>query len=221
MRIPVSGAGCYTTTAAVLPPLSGNHQMSKTGALKSAALAAAGAALLGGGMFLGFVSAMLRRREPGAEPGGGSIAGPAAPEAVSARRIDGLARSVADLERRFETAASPAPAAVADQLEAVTSRVEQLERRVEQLVTGVPAIPTVDQILTAVEQMVAAKIGGLDERLTNQVHAIEMLRNASVQTDALLHKLIHAVEALADQTVEQAEFPEAELAPVPRDYPIA
>ncbi len=170
-------------------------------------------------MFLGLVSAALRRRpDVPADPQ------PAPANQEYLKRFEALAAAVAELEHRMEAPTPVAPAAPASQLEAVSARVEQLERRVEQLVSEGPPIPAVDQVLAAVEQMVAAKIGGLDERLTDQVHAIEMLRNASTQTDVLLHKLIRAVEALADQAAEKteaSEMVEGPATPPPKDYPVA
>jgi methyl-accepting chemotaxis protein len=164
--------------------------MSRRGPLETAAWAAAGAAILGGGLFLGFMSAMLGRRREGE-----ADAEPSNPDPILSRRVEDLATVVSGLQQRLESAAAPVK-----KLDAITERVGQLERRVEQIVSEPPAGPSVEQVLAAVEQMVAAKIGGLDERLTDQVHAIELLRHASTQTDALLHRLIQAVESLAEQS---------------------
>lgn len=179
--------------------------MSRRGPLETAAWAAAGAALLGGGLFLGFVSALLGRRREGEAEADTSV-----PDPILSRRVEDLATLVTGLQHRVEAAAAPA-----QNLDAITQRVEQLERRVEQIVIEAPAGPSVEQVLAAVEQMVAAKIGGLDERLTDQVHAIELLRHASTQTDALLHRLIQAVENLAEQSSELSpvlQAPRAESA---------
>ena len=185
--------------------------MSLPSPLKNAALAAAGAALVGGGMLVGFMSAMARRKQLGE-------AAPAipVPDPAMTKRVDDVARSVAELQKRLDSASPPAEA-VADRLDTVSRRVEQLEQRVQQLVSEAPAVPPVDQILAAVEHMVTTRIAGLDERLTDQVHAIDLLRTASTQTDSLLQKLIQAVESLAAQTLEKGE---GEL-PRPRDYPVA
>ena len=177
--------------------------MKTSRALKSAAWAAAGAALLGGGMFLGFFSALLDRKRRELSP---TISPPQTNE-----RIEQLTLAVADLQKRVYGGAP------ADKLESVSRRVEQLEQRVEQLVNEPPGLPAVDQVLEAVEQMVSAKIGGLDERLTDQVQAIDLLRTASAQTDALLQKLLEAVETLAERN-------SGESRPGPsdgRDYPVA
>ena len=170
--------------------------MNRRGPLETAAFAAAGAVILGGGLFLGFVSAMLGRRSEG-EAGEAAADPPSVPDPILTQRVEDLATLVTGLQHRVEAAAAPV-----QKLDAITQRVNQLERRVEQIVLEAPAGPSVEQVLAAVEQMVAAKIGGLDERLTDQVHAIELLRHASTQTDALLHRLIQAVESLAEQSSE-------------------
>jgi type II secretory pathway component PulM len=195
--------------------------MKTTGTVKGAALAAAGAVLLGGGMFLGFVSALVRRKPEGRGPL--AEVSPALSGPPLAERVEELAQSVADLQKRIETAAAPKPQeeAVTEKLEAVSLRVEQLERRVEQLASEAPPIPPIDQILAAVEHMVSVKISGLDDRLTDQVHAIELLRSASTQTDMLLQKLIDAVEALGGHPAGQTEVSGEGEPEAPPDYPIA
>jgi uncharacterized coiled-coil protein SlyX len=197
--------------------------------LKSAAWAAAGAALLGGGMLLGFVSAVVGGKKPGRrrkeeEPAAGALRGAATLDPISARRIDELAGAVVELQARLDGLAAPAPGAANQRLNAITERLEEIEKRVDQIATE-GAGPPVDQILNAVEHMVTEKIAGLDERLTDQLQAIELLRGASAQTDVLLQKLLNAVEALGSQT-EKAQSVEAEPedespSGPPKEYPFA
>jgi len=162
--------------------------------VKSVVWAAAGAVFVGSGMVVGRFTTLVeqsRRDDPvPAEPPEPRVAR----DPDFGRRLDRLASSVASLEARVEAVAS-APAN--GRVEAMTERVDQLERLVEQTIAQTPSLPPIDQVLGAVEQMISARIGGLDERLTDQVHAIELLRGASAQTDILLHKLIQAVETLA------------------------
>ena len=179
-------------------------------ALKTATWAVAGAALFGSGMFLGFVSALVQRGETDeSAPEGGPAPAPFPSLGGGySKRIDELAGAVGDLRRRVDAVSPRPPGAVGDR-DSVTLRVEQLEKRVEQLAQQAPGRPQVDEILEAVEHMVAVRVAGLDERLAEQLQAIELLRNASAQTDALLQKLIQAVDALADQAAEAAEPAEA------------
>lgn len=194
-------------------------------------------------MFLGFVSALVRRKQ--LELGGAAPVTPGptpvtAPDPAYLRRVDELASAVAALQKRVDTraetglksAAAPPSEEMAGRLEAVSERIERLERRVEQLASEASAAPAVDtdQVLAAVEQMITQRIGGLDERLTDQVRAIELLRSASAQTDTLLQKLICAVEVLAEQAGEKlaksASAAEGNAegalgAGPPRDYPFA
>ena len=114
-----------------------------------------------------------------------------------------MASTVADLARRVETVQSSIPETLGGQLNDFDLRFEKLEHRVEELSNTAPGLPPVDQLLAAVDNLVSTRIGGLDERLADQVHAIELLREASSQTDALVQKLILAVEGLAAQAAEQ------------------
>lgn len=206
--------------------------METSGLIKKSAWVAASAALVGGGMVLGFASALLRRNQreaPAAADYGEPARAPAA-EKILVRRIDELALAVAGLEQRTKAGPLSHSEAVQEKLDAVSLRVEQLEQRVEQLAGEPSALPPVDQVLAAVENMVAAKISGLDDRITEQVHAIELLRSASAQTDLLLERLISAVDSLAHNAIEkepaiqEPKIEPEQLAVEPygdRDYPIA
>lgn len=165
-------------------------------------------------MFLGFVSALVGRKREEDAAGRASL-GPGSLDPISARRIDELAGAVVEVQARLDAVAPPV--AAPPRLDAVTARLAALEKRVEQIAGGAP----VDQILAAVEHMVSDKIAGLDERLTDQLQAVELLRSASVQTDALLQKLLYAVESLGSQT-EKAAAAESEGTPGPqKEYPAA
>lgn len=72
-----------------------------------------------------------------------------------------------------------------------------------------PEEPLPAAVEAAVEAMVAARLGGLDERITEQVRAIELLRDSSAETDALLERLIVAVTELAEQRAENVAAPGA------------
>ncbi|MBI3666296.1 MAG: hypothetical protein HY236_08745 [Acidobacteria bacterium] len=193
--------------------------MNTSGPLKNATWALAGAALLGGGMYLGFASSLVRRRKQ-------FLAVPVpGPDPVLTRRVDELVLAIAELQKRSEDG-RPQPE-LSDRLDGVTLRVEQLEHRLEQWANEPLALPPIDQVLAAVEKMVAERIDGLDERLSDQVHAIELLRNASAQTDVLLQKLITAVETLAGQAAEKRATvqPENDQSGIEslleREYPVA
>jgi hypothetical protein len=195
---------------------------------KGVAWAAAGAALLGGGMIFGRLASLLPRTRE--QQDAGAPEEPARrdriePSAEIGRRLEALAASVTELEKRMETPA-PVPAKL-DQIDVISQRVEKLERRVDELLAEPAQLPPIDQVLAAVEQMISTRIGGLDERLSDQVHAIELLRTASTQTDTLLQRLIQAVEALTGPAAEpERETGKRETPPStaerPRDwdYPI-
>jgi hypothetical protein len=179
--------------------------MKVTDVIKSVVWAVAGAVFVGGGMVVGRFATLVEQQARADDPAAGKPPEPrVARDPDFGRRLDRLASSVASLEARVEAVTS-APGN--GQVEAITERVDQLERLVEQTIAQTPPLPPIDQVLGAVEQMVSARIGGLDERLTDQVHAIELLRSASAQTDVLLHRLIQAVEGLAHPLAAGRETP--------------
>ena len=179
--------------------------MKVTDILKSVVWAAAGAVFVGGGMVVGHFATLVEQQARRDEPAPGEPPEPrVARDPDFGRRLDRLASSVASLEARVEAVAS---APDNGRVEAITERVDQLERLVEQTIAQTPPLPPIDQVLGAVEQMISARIGGLDERLTDQVHAIELLRSASAQTDVLLQRLIQAVETLAHPPAGQEPAP--------------
>ncbi len=193
--------------------------MQAAGPLKTVVWALAGTALLGGGLFLGILSALLGRRAARLEEEPSPLLPPGWPD--QGRRVEELAKAVADLQSRL---GPDLPPAVEERLETVKVRVDQLEGRLEQVVREGAVLPPMEQVLAAVERMVAVRIGGLDERLTDQVNAIELLRKASAQTDALLQKLIQAVESLAEQSAESEPVARGEARNDEGgrpDYPIA
>ncbi len=179
--------------------------MKLTDIVKSVVWAAAWAVFVGGGMVVGHFATLAERQARRDESAPGEPPEPrAARDPDFGRRLDRLASSVASLEARVEAAAS---APDNGRVEAITERVDQLERLVEQTIAQTPPLPPIDQVLRAVEEMISARIGGLDQRLTDQVHAIELLRSASAQTDVLLQRLIQAVETLAHPPAGQEPAP--------------
>ena len=84
-------------------------------------------------------------------------------------------------------------------LSTVHQRIERLEKRVAQCEADRAPGAIEETARAAAEDVVAAKIAGLDDRLTEQVRAIEKLQAASAKTDALLERLMDVLQAVLDQ----------------------
>ena len=75
-------------------------------------------------------------------------------------------------------------------------RFEQLETRVSQSETGLAEIPSTEQIVGAMERLLAKTMTSLDERLAAQSHSIDVLKTTVSQTDDLLERVIESIDAL-------------------------
>jgi uncharacterized coiled-coil protein SlyX len=88
--------------------------------------------------------------------------------------VDDLKRSLAGLEDRL------------------ASHEERLDGHDAKLAD----VPSVAQITTAIEQLLARTMSSLDERLTTQAHSIEVLKTTVTQTDSLLERVLESLDAL-------------------------
>ncbi len=117
----------------------------------------------------------------------------------------GLLRSIAPAPRpapRSEPEPAPPPPQPKSEpdLSAVHQRIERLEKRVVQCEADRAPGTIEETARAAAENVVGAKIAGLDDRLTEQVRAIEKLQKASEKTDALLERLMDVLQAVLDQS---------------------
>jgi len=57
-------------------------------------------------------------------------------------------------------------------------------------------VPSTDQIVGAMEQLLAKTMSSLDQRLTTQAHSIEVLKTTVSQTDSLLERVLESLDSL-------------------------
>ena len=98
---------------------------------------------------------------------------------------DELRRSLAGLENRL-----------ASQESAHASILEQVDARLAGHAAKLAEAPSLAQITTAVEQLLAKTMASLDERLTTQAHSIEVLKTTVSQTDSLLERVLESLDSL-------------------------
>jgi uncharacterized coiled-coil protein SlyX len=135
------------------------------------------------------------------------VAGVAAASLATSRRrrnletaaTQELKRAMAHLEAKLE----------AREL-ATEDRLSHLESTIETHSAKLADMPSTSQIVAAMEQLLSKTMSSLDDRLTNQANAIEVLKSTVSQTDGLLERVLESLEAL-HTTVDSAESAEESL----------
>jgi chromosome segregation ATPase len=102
-------------------------------------------------------------------------------------------RSMAELEKR-----------VAAQVLASANRLAQIEARLDEHASKLAELPSTQQIVGAMEQLLSRTMSSLDDRLTSQAASIEILRTAVTQTDSLLERVLESLDSLQTSDPELA-----------------
>ena len=110
------------------------------------------------------------------------------------------------LVRRWQAHDAAAPQRSLDQLSrewkaqvrAHEFRLRQLEQPTEAHETKLKEIPSTAQIVSAMDDLLAKAMSGLDGRLTAQAHSIETLQMTVSQTDELLERVLESLDTLRD-----------------------
>ena len=111
---------------------------------------------------------------------------------------DEVKRSLAGLEARLQTREA------ADE-----ARFVKIEVCLEEHAAKLADVPSTGQIVAAMEQLLSRTMASLDDRLTTQVHSIEVLKTTVSQTDSLLERVLESLDSLQTFTdpVDIAEDP--------------
>jgi uncharacterized coiled-coil protein SlyX len=105
------------------------------------------------------------------------------------KRQDAWQRALGDLESR-----------VATQESATAARFTQVERRLAEQSARLADLPSTQQIVDAMEQLLARTMTSLDDHLTSQTHSIEVLKTTVSQTDNLLGRVLESLDSLQSYT---------------------
>ena len=108
-----------------------------------------------------------------------------APAPAPARTPDHVNRVLADLDRR-----------VAEQEAATAARFQHVESKIDQQGARLSELPSTQQIVGAMEQLIAKTMTSLDDRLSNQAHSIDVLKTTVSQTDSLLERVLESLDSL-------------------------
>ena len=85
---------------------------------------------------------------------------------------------------------------MAGQEAATAVRLGQLESRLEEHSAKLSEVPSTEQIVNAMEQLLSKTMSSLDQRLTTQAHSIEVLKTTVSQTDSLLERVLESLDSL-------------------------
>ena len=99
--------------------------------------------------------------------------------------IEDLKREIAVLNARL-----------ADQEASSAARFGQIETTVQNHAARLAEMPSTQQIVDAMEQLLSRTMASLDERLTTQASSIELLKNTVSQTDGLLERVLESLDTL-------------------------
>jgi hypothetical protein len=121
------------------------------------------------------------------------VAGVLAAGLVSNRRRASVGSSDTS---QFQDAVANLETRMAQQEAATAARFGLLEARLEDHSAKLQEVPSTEQIVGAMEQLLAKTMASLDQRLTTQAHSIEVLKTTVSQTDSLLERVLESLDSL-------------------------
>jgi chromosome segregation ATPase len=117
---------------------------------------------------------------------------------LSTRRKDGSPSTTGDTDLR--RAVTELESRLIGQESATAARFGQLESRLEEQSAKLAEVPSTQQIVGAMEQLLAKTLTSLDDRLSTQAHSIEILKTTVSQTDSLLERVLESLDSLQSYT---------------------
>ena len=138
------------------------------------------AIFVAGALAVGLVTSGRREKMPA-----GEAASVPPPRRSDAPGVADLKRALAEFEARL-----------AGQESASAQRFGQLEARLEETSAKLSEVPSTQQIVGAMEQLLAKTMASLDDRLTTQAQSIEVLKTTVSQTDSLLERVLESLDSL-------------------------
>ena len=135
--------------------------------------------------------------------------------------------AVGAVSRVFESRRDPRTASLEHALQELESRMaaqaaEQenrmaaLEEYIQEHEAKLHNVPSTDQIVSAMEELLAKATASLDDRLMAQAQSIDVLRAAVAQTDELLERVLESLDLLRQSSEEEPGAGERPLSPHPQ-----
>jgi uncharacterized coiled-coil protein SlyX len=112
-------------------------------------------------------------------------------------------------EEREHTSSATTFAAVASLEASVASLTTRYESRLTQLETRVgdhdaklKEVPTLAQVVSTMEEMLSSTMSGLDNKLSEQVRSIDVLKTTVAQSDELMERVLDSIYSLQSHVAE-------------------
>jgi len=134
------------------------------------------------------------------------VAGAATAAMASRRRGQASNADTEELKRAVERLEARLQA----QETATEERLSRVESTVAAQAAKLSEIPSTAQIVAAMEQLLTKTMSSLDDRLSNQANAIDVLKTTVSQTDGLLERVLDNLDVL-QTTIDSTEPAEQTL----------
>lgn len=82
------------------------------------------------------------------------------------------------------------------------SRMASLESHVAEHDAKLKELPTLAQVVTTMEEMLSSTMSGLDQKLSEQVRSIEVLKTTVAQSDELMERVLDSIYSLQSHVAE-------------------
>jgi uncharacterized coiled-coil protein SlyX len=82
------------------------------------------------------------------------------------------------------------------------SRLTQLESRVGDHDSKLKEVPTLAQVVSTMEAMLSSTMSGLDQKLSEQVRSIDVLKTTVAQSDELMERVLDSIYSLQSHVAE-------------------
>jgi chromosome segregation ATPase len=82
------------------------------------------------------------------------------------------------------------------------SRLSTLETHVKDHEAKLKELPTLAQVVSTMEEMLSSTMSGLDQKLSDQVKSIEVLKTTVAQSDELMERVLDSIYSLQSHVAE-------------------
>lgn len=110
------------------------------------------------------------------------------------------AKSASNTSDTLSAAVASLESTVASWTATCDSRLTKLETRVSDHEMKLKDVPTLTQVVSTMDEMLATAMKGLDQKLAEQVRSIDTLKNTVGESDRLMEKVLDSIYSLQSQS---------------------